>query len=212
MVPRMAPRFDPLPLAGAPGAERTPGGSSAWTRWRRLRRAAARLTPEERRFALRAWLGAPAVELSLAVLGLRRTLAWIEAVPPRSAARATAGSMGRDRERARRPAAVTPSEGSRLVAGAYRAHLLRGQCLPRSLLQYLLHRRDGVAARLVVGVRRPRSMDPQGFPRAAAGSASQWRAAVEPIEAHAWVDDGASARGSEPAEFEAILVAGGAAP
>ncbi len=45
--------------------------------------------------------------------------------------------------------------GERLVRKAYLAHALPGGCLPRSLVQYLLHRRDGTGAKLVVGVRRP---------------------------------------------------------
>ena len=71
--------------------------------------------------------------------------------------------------------------GRRLVAYAYKVHLLRGQCLPRSLVQYLLHRREGVAARFVVGVRR-----------------------ADGLDAHAWVE----AEGSTDADgrFAPLLV------
>ena len=107
--------------------------------YRRLRAS----QPREISFAARAWVLAVPVEASLAAFGLARTLRWIRAIP--------AG--------ARRRGAVSVDEGGRLVAYAYKVHLLRGQCLPRSLVQYLLHRREGVAARFVVGVRRADGLD-----------------------------------------------------
>jgi hypothetical protein len=108
-------------------------------------------------FLARAWAAIPVVEASLRTLGYKRTVGWIEALP-----------IGR--------AGSGPSVllGERLVAAAYRAHPLEGGCLPRSLVQYMLHRRDGTPARLVVGVRRPER-------------------ARNAIEAHAWVDGPASA-------------------
>jgi len=63
---------------------------------------------------------------------------------------------------------VGVEEGRALVRGAFRAHVVGGECLDQSLVQYLLHRRDGLAVRLVVGVKRP-----DGGPG---------------IEAHAWVE------------------------
>jgi hypothetical protein len=122
-----------------------------------LLRAACRLAgarPEARRFAVRAWLAAPLVQASLALAGLQATLRWVEAVP-RARGRAAAGPVGVD-------------EGSALVRGAFRVHVVGGECLPQSVVQYLLHRRDGTAARMVVGVKRPE------------GGAS--------IAAHAWVE------------------------
>jgi hypothetical protein len=122
----------------------------------RVIRALQRLSsaaPEARRFAARAFVAAPAVEASLALLGFARTLRWVEAV-----------SAGRS---APAPIVVDITEGERLVAAVYRAHLTRGACLPRSIVQYLLHRRDGLPARLVVGVRRDRGE----------------------LAAHAWVED-----------------------
>ena len=104
---------------------------------RSLRRFAAQ-RPEARRFAAVAWLAAPTIELSLRWLGLQRTLAWIEASPPRTP----------------RPRRVSLEEGERLVEGVYRAHVVDGKCLPRSLLRYWLHRREGSPARFVMGVRR----------------------------------------------------------
>lgn len=142
-------------------------------RWRQL-------GAEERRFTARAWLAAPVVELSLAALGLRRTLAWVEALPAR---------------RRRTSAFVEVGAGERLVRGAYAVHFVRGKCLPRSIVQYALHRRDGAAARLVIGVRRGRaSGDPD--------------ADVAGLSAHAWVE----AAGGPPRhadDFAPILVAGG---
>jgi hypothetical protein len=115
----------------------------------RLLRAAR---PEELRFAARAWLLAVPVELSLAAAGLKRTLAWIDRLP-----------------RARAPLATSVDiEAAELwVARAYRLQPIGGECLPRSLVQYALHLRDGRPARFVVGVRRRGG-----------------------IEAHAWVEAG----------------------
>ena len=130
----------------------------------------AELRPEARRFLALAWLGAPAVELALRTAGLRRTLGWIEEHAP---ARSRTG-------------AVTLEEGAWLVRSAWRRHpLLRGRCLPQSVRQYHLHRRDGTPARLVVGVRR--------------GDAKV-------LEAHAWVQRPDAAEPTEP--FAPILERG----
>lgn len=123
--------------------------------------------PEARRFALRAWLGAPVVRASLSVAGLARTLRWVEAVAPR----------------AQRPGAVGVEEGEALVRAVFRRHFVGGACLPQSLVQYLLHRRDGLPVRFVVGVQRVE------------------RGAVD---AHAWVEDHEPRAG----EFAAILATG----
>ena len=141
-----------------------------------LLRAARRLVdlrPEARAFAARAWLAAPGVRASLAVLGLRSTLRWVEAL-----------TKGGTPDPLAQPVAVP--EGSALVGGAFRAHVVGGECLPRSVVQYLLHRRDGVPARLVVGVRRPDR-----------GSS---------IEAHAWIDAGGG--GHEESGFEPLFATG----
>lgn len=121
-------------------------------------------------FLARAWGVIPVVEGSLRVLGYRRTLRWIEAIPAR-----------------RRGGGASVELGERLVRQAYRAHAFEGGCLPRSLVQYLLHRRDGTAARFVVGVRRPAEEGPANE-RPGRG-----------IEAHAWVDRGSDARRPEVA-------------
>jgi hypothetical protein len=107
--------------------------------------------PAARRFALRAWLGAPVVRASLAVAGLQRTLRWVEAVP--APASRGAGVVGVE-------------EGEALVRAVFRRHFVGGECLPQSLVQYLLHRRDGLPVRFVMGVQRDRGA----------------------IDAHAWVE------------------------
>lgn len=117
-------------------------------------------------FLVRAWAAIPVVEASLRALGTRRTLGWIERVPVR---------RGRD--------GTSVILGERLVAAAYRAHPLPGGCLPRSLVQYLLHRRDGTPARFVIGVRRP--------DRAGKGGPND--PGAPGIEAHAWVEGPAAA-------------------
>jgi Transglutaminase-like superfamily len=132
-----------------------------------LMRAARRFAasrPEARRFAARAWLCAPPVQASLALVGLRPTLRWIEAA-------------GRGSTPERSATAVGVTEGSALVSGAFRAHVVGGECLPRSLVQYLLHRLDGQPVRFVVGVKR--SSGPAG----PAGVRAT-------LDAHAWVEAG----------------------
>lgn len=124
-------------------------------------------------FLARAWALIPAVEASLRVLGYKRTLAWIERVPRRS-----------------RGSGVSVDLGERLVRKAYVAHLAAGTCLPRSLVQYMLHRRDGVPARLVIGVRRPAN-----------------ETTTPSIEAHAWVEGDASVP-RPPGTFAPIFVSG----
>jgi Transglutaminase-like superfamily len=136
---------------------------------RKFMRVSRQLTAPEAAFAARAWLLAPWVELSLATLGLQRTLRAIEGLTPPAR---------------RRAPAVTPERARRLVDGIYRLHLVRGRCLPRSLLQYALLRRLGAPVRLVVGVRR--------------GSG---------LEAHAWVEPITPSPTSEPKDgFERLLV------
>ena len=82
----------------------------------------------ERRFAVGAWCLAPIVELSLRGFGLARTLSGIDWLTRRAA---------------RVPARVPVQRGAALVDAAYRRHVLAGRCLPRSLVQYLLHRAQG---------------------------------------------------------------------
>lgn len=88
-----------------------------------------------------AWLGALAVETSLAAVGLERTLAWIDRVPPRRVRRRPV------------PVSTHVADTKRVVGIAYRLHVFRGLCLSRSLVEYLVHRRTGTPVRFVVGVR-----------------------------------------------------------
>jgi hypothetical protein len=132
------------------------------------RRKLAELQPGEGGYLLRAWLLAPWVEASLALVGVKRTFEMVDglaaraagsAVPVRSALR---DADPRDVARARQ-----------LVDWAYRLHVLRGECLPRSLLQYGLMRSDGANVRFVLGVAK----------RASDGA--------QPVHGHAWVEGGA---------------------
>jgi hypothetical protein len=137
------------------------------------------------RFLARAWAAIFAVEASLNTIGYKRTLRWIEAVP-----------ASRSRRRG------TPVDlGEKLVRAAYRAHVFGGGCLPRSLVQYLLHRRDGTAARFVVGVRRATSDDRS--PESAAANEGSGRG----IEAHAWVEP-PEAQGPASTSFAPIFETG----
>ena len=129
------------------------------------RRAVRR--PEAVRFGAFAWLAAPTVALALATLGFEQTLRTIERLP---------------QSRPRRAGALGLDEAVAAVAWAFRLHIgLRGQCLERALVQYALHRLDGVPAQLVIGVRREHDRG---------------------VNAHAWVEvPGAAPRG----EYEPLL-------
>jgi Transglutaminase-like superfamily len=152
-------------------------------RQERLTRAARILSTarlEELGFGLRAWALAPAVELLLATLGVKRTLAVLgplrgRAIPP-----------SREDQ-----AKVQVVEGAKWVDRAYAVHVLRGRCLPRAVVQHVLHGLDGTPSRLVIGVRR----DTEGSHPA--------------VQAHAWVDDGAGPGAGTPEGFAEILVVGG---
>lgn len=143
---------------------------SSLVRQLRAMRRFTELPREGRAFVARAWFAVPVVELSLAAAGVDATLRWIERVPA-SAPRARVTDI---------------DEGGRLVRAACRRHPLAGACLSQAVLQYLLHRRDGVAARLVIGVKR----------QAAA------------LDAHAWVEapGATSSRPADSASFAPILV------
>jgi len=114
----------------------------------------------ERRFALQAWLVAPLAAVGLRLGGLQPVLDLIDGLP----------NDPRDRKHgeAREP---SPPEAEHLVRMAFRLHpLLRGGCLERSVVQYLLHRWRRTPVRLVVGVcHAERSNDTR-------------------IRAHAWVE------------------------
>lgn len=147
---------------------------------------------EGARFLARAWAAILVVEASMNTVGYKRTLAWIEAVPASSS---------------RRPG-PSVELGERLVRAAYRAHAFRGGCLPRSLVQYLLHRRDGTAARFVVGVRRAvRQSSPRGIEAHAWVAPPEMEprdesfATIFETEAGRWSPAGASAKGDRPSSL-----------
>lgn len=138
---------------------------------RALRRYAG-LSSRGRRFVVRAWMGAPLVEGALRWMGLATTLRWIDRLP--SSVRPGA------------PGAIGIAQGSSLVSAVYAWHFVRGACLPRALLQYALHRMDGVPAELRVGVAR----------RDEAGG----------LAAHAWVDEPGAEPRSDDAAFAPVLM------
>ncbi len=114
-------------------------------------------------FFVRAWSATFVVEASLRSLGYRRTVEWIE--------------------QQKRPSkkGVSVALGARLVTVAYKMHVFRGGCLPQSLVQYLLHQRDGTEARFVVGVRRGTSVR---NPPVHSGATRP----LANVQAHAWVE------------------------
>ncbi len=184
-MPRSAAPSGPTFVARPPGI--SSGERAATEAARRAALAELRASPiQGASFLVRAWAGIFAVEASLRLLGYKRTLRWIERVP------------------ARRRALPRTSVllGERLVRRAYMAHAAPGGCLPRSLVQYLLHRREGTRARLIVGVRRadPAKPDPGGAARTAVRTAetpldraAANESASRGIEAHAWVESDAAA-------------------
>ena len=76
------------------------------------------------------------------------------------------------------------SDAAACVSRAYRWSPLPDTCLRRALVQYWMHRREGVAARLFIGVKR----------------------AAAQLEAHAWLEyEGVANDGTRPAEFSVVL-------
>lgn len=128
---------------------------------RRFKEKLVNLRADERRFAAAALVCAPFVEMSLRTFGLRRTLDWVEQITADARLDETVSSSGISADR------ISPERAAAIIDAVYRLQPLRGQCLPRALLQYGLQRRRGAAVRFVVGVKRP----------SAAG-----------LDAHAWVE------------------------
>ena len=124
--------------------------------------AVARTRARHWHFMARAWLVAPSIEVSMRAAGIKRTLGWLDQLPPR-------------RHTQRR---VDVCEGAQLVRWACKLQpLARNACLTQSLVQYALHRRDGVPARFVLGVRHLDAVPTQ------ATTANPARK----LAAHAWV-------------------------
>lgn len=102
--------------------------------------SAFKLTREERRFAAAAWLLAPVVTLLLRRFGFRKTVEIVrEWVTPSPASGA-------------KPVPIERAEA--LVARAFGLTVAHDSCLPRSIVQLAIHRRNGDAVKLVIGVRR----------------------------------------------------------
>lgn len=101
-------------------------------------RAAARAasSPARARFVALAFLLAPIVARWLGRLGLEETVRKIRSTPQ--------GRVG---------SGVDALEGERLVAGVYRRHVVGGQCLSRSLVQFWIHHLYGDDVSLVIGVK-----------------------------------------------------------
>jgi hypothetical protein len=106
---------------------------------------------------------------SLALAGFRSTLRWVEAGT--TLRTSDVGLVGVD-------------EGRTLVEGVFRVHVVGGACLERSLVQYLLHRRDGLPVRLVLGVKHDDG----------------------DLDAHAWVEAQTPSTGAEGRGFVPLLV------
>jgi len=99
-----------------------------------------RLTQPERRFVAGAWLLAPAVTLSLRVVGFRKTVeivrGWVTLGRPHAGL------------------TVSVERAEQLVARAFQLTLAHDSCLPKSIVQLALHRKHGDRVKLVIGVRR----------------------------------------------------------
>ncbi len=148
---------------------------------------ASQTRPRQWRYMARAWLAAPSLELSMRTAGVKRTLGWIEQLPL-----AADGPSPHER--------IDVAEASRLVRWACKLQpLARNACLTQSLVQYALHRRDGVAARFVIGVRHvapegsatERSTAEAGASNPNGDTTDNGRADDRPgvlgLDAHAWV-------------------------
>jgi hypothetical protein len=85
-----------------------------------------------------AWTASWVVEASLARIGLRDTIRWMERVPAFRATEAHADALERT---------------ARAVRRAYRLSPFEGTCLRRSLVEYWLGRCEGLPVQLVIGVK-----------------------------------------------------------
>ena len=159
---------------------------SASTRITTLLAAVAGTRRRQWRFMARAWLVAPSIELSMRAAGVERTLAWLDQLPQRPA----------------RDGRVDIDEAARLVRWACKMQpLTRNACLTQSLVQYALHRRDGVSARFVIGVRigDKAAASAEGASGEGAGNG----ALRGGLDAHAWVQ--APAAESPSPGFQPLL-------
>lgn len=161
----------------------TGGARPAWGRWIDRARGFAAAPARERRFLMTAWVLARPVSFALARTKFPTVLAWLARLP-----------RPRRRSHAEPCETIGVERGERLVRAAFRASASPGACLEQSIVQYLLHRRFGPEARLVVGVARDRATPSDaGVP-----------ASAPDLRAHAWVEEVGRER-AEPG-FERILV------
>jgi len=141
-----------------------------------LRRArnAFELPRSELGFVTGAWMLARPISFGLKQAGFSRALEALTSVPP---PRSGAAPVGAER-------------GEMLVRKAFRAAAcdVESSCLPRAMVQYLLHAAFGPPVRLVIGVPRP----------------GEWRrGGQEAWGAHAWVEE--DRNGNREPSFAPIL-------
>jgi hypothetical protein len=153
-----------------------------------------KLSPRERSFFVVSWLLAAPMSAALSLAGFRRTTALLAKVP----SLAFGVRSGDDRRQ------VKVERAEELVQRAFRWSPARwsaadGGCLPRSMVQYAVHRLSGSDVRLVVGVRRE------------ADSASRDPGAPPGLDAHAWIEDRARPR-SDVSHAVIFAMPGAAAP
>ncbi len=149
-------------------------GVLANTYLRRVRKL-AELSPTESGFLAAAWVLARPVTFGLSRLGFPRVARWLGQVPSLHA-----------------PARIGVARGEVLVRWAFQAAAFdtTSTCLPRAVVQYLLHQTFGPEPRLVVGVARSNDAPPP--------PGLDWA-----LDAHAWIEE----RGGPPREpsFAPIL-------
>lgn len=150
-------------------------GVLANTYLRRVRKLAD-LSPAESGFLAAAWMLARPVTFGLSAFGFSRAVGWLAGVPARRAG-----------------VRVGIARGEELVRWAFRAAAYETEttCLPRAIVQYLLHQSFGPEPRLVVGVSRI-----EGSP--AEKSGLDWM-----LGAHAWIEEQGGPR--REAAFAPIL-------
>jgi hypothetical protein len=98
------------------------------------------LPPAERRFLALAWLLAPPTSALLAMAGFGSALSWV---------RSTSREVHEEPD-----GLVSVERGEELVRIAFDRALSTRGCLPRSVVQFLLHRWLAPAPKLVIGVKR----------------------------------------------------------
>lgn len=134
-------------------------GVLANTYLRRVRKL-AELSPSESGFLAAAWVLARPVTFGLSKVGFSRSIGWLEDVPARE------GGLR-----------IGVARGEELVRWAFVGAAIetKTSCLPRAVVQYLLHQAFGPEPRLVIGVARGEGPPASGL---------DWG-----LGAHAWVEE-----------------------